>query len=121
VALLRGQPKGAQQVNGIDDGLVGELVAKASSATALLYAAMFTYVESGAPAALSLAERAVAKNGECVDCLDFLAWLRHALHDDPGAIEAERRAVAAWPREGAPTRLLRRLHQLEKDAAHPRP
>jgi tetratricopeptide (TPR) repeat protein len=101
------------------DGLFARLRRASPSATALALAAHFEGTRRGLEAALPLAESAVARNPDCIGCLELLASVRHGLHDDAGAAEAIGRAITAWPHEKAPTALLERLARYRQAAAAP--
>jgi hypothetical protein len=83
------------------------------SATTLAMVASFALRLDDARSALPLAEQAVKRNPQCVPCLDALADARRQLGDAPGAADALKLAIAAWPDETPPTALLRKLRTLE--------
>ncbi len=91
------------------DALYARLAAPGGSASDLARAAEYELSRNGVERARPLAEAAVTRNPECVACLETLATIRDAAHDERGAADAEARAVAAWPYEDPPTAQLQRL------------
>jgi hypothetical protein len=114
------RPEAERELAALDE-LFARVVRADASASSLALAARYQLMRRGPEAARPLAEAAVARNGDCAGCLDALALVRHAAHDDAGAAEAESRAVAAWPNESSPTKLLERLAQYRGASPPPPP
>jgi hypothetical protein len=108
------KPEGARDMAALDP-LFARLTRGRPSALALALAAEHTLHRHRDKPELGLviAEQAVARNSQCVPCLETLANARWARGDVTGAAESLRLAVAAWPHESAPRRLLTKLAQAE--------
>jgi predicted Zn-dependent protease len=99
------------------DAVVTPLRKPDAPAQAMALVAEVELARARSDTALLAAEAAVARNDECIPCLETLARVRHQLGDDAAAISALSRAVAVWPHESEPKRLLAKLAEYRNAAA----